>query len=149
MNSLQILWRVNILRLSNVWKFKFSDRQISTFYGSAQKNYKIAKESDIVEVSFKFGYDCLIKLAIIVAATQNLRVKSRQGHHTELIAKLADTLDDGDIVLIGNEWRTKRNNELYFGGFTITDKEMKSYLSWLGGVMSEVEKFLNKSGKLF
>jgi hypothetical protein len=130
-------------------KFKFTDRQLAIFYKSALNNFKIAKESKIPEVSFKFGYDCLVKLAIIVAAKGGLRVKSRAGHHAELIQKLAEILKDKKIVLVGNEWRTKRNNELYFGGLTFTVKEIKGYLGWLKDIFSRVEDLLGCNKKLF
>ena len=71
-------------------KFSFSQKQVNKYYQSALKDFNIAQKSNVPEVSFRFGYDSLLKLAIAVCAGNNLRIKSRQGHHVELINKLVN-----------------------------------------------------------
>jgi hypothetical protein len=66
-------------------KFHFSKRQIRKYYQSAIRDLKIASNSKIPEVIFRFSYDALVKLAIAVCAKNGLRVKARKGHHIELI----------------------------------------------------------------
>ncbi|MCK4553450.1 hypothetical protein KAU19_00615 [Candidatus Parcubacteria bacterium] len=86
---------------------------MKNYYNSAIRDLKIALASNVPEVIFKFCYDSLIKLAIVVCARNNLRVKSRQGHHIELLKKLSEILGNEDINIIGNEMRSKRNFDLY------------------------------------
>lgn len=124
--------------------FKFSSKQIQRYYDSAIKDYKITlkyKEPDIV---FVFSYNSLIKLAITVCAKNNLRVKSKKGHHVELIKKMAYFLKNQDIEIISNEMRQKRNLNLYGGIAIITEKESKMYLEFLKKVIKETNKYLGK-----
>jgi hypothetical protein len=129
--------------------FKFTEKQLKTFHKSAQESFKIAKESKISEVSFDFGYKCLVKLAIIMAAKEGLRVKSHTGHHKDLIEKLAEVLKDKNIIKIGDGWRIKRNSELYFGGPAFSPKEAESHIVWLKKVFMKVDDILGQSKKLF
>jgi hypothetical protein len=46
-------------------KLAFKEEQIDQFTKSAFHDLKIAEESDIPDVVFKFGYDALIKLGIV------------------------------------------------------------------------------------
>jgi len=126
-------------------KFKFTEKQIKNYYKSAVKDFKIAYQSDIPEVTFKFCYDVLLKLAIAVCAKNNLRVKARKGHHIELIKKLSDFLNDRDIMVIGNEMRSKRNWDLYSGGIIISEKEAKEYRKWIKAIILKVKDYLNKN----
>jgi len=124
-------------------KFSFSEKQIKTYYNSAVRDFKIAKNSDIPEVSFRFGYDALIKLAITICAKKGLKIKSRQGHRIELITKLSEFLKNKEIEILGNEMRTKRNRDLYDGGTLITTKQSKDYVNWIASVFEQIEKYLN------
>jgi hypothetical protein len=124
-------------------KFNFTANQMAKYFSSAKRDLKIAKDSIITEVAFRFAYDSLLKLAITVCAKNNLRVKARQGHHAELIAKLAELLNDNDIEVIANEMRSKRNWDLYGGGAIITDKETKEYLQWIADIFSKADDVLN------
>ena len=45
-------------------KLTFQKEQIDQFLLSARHDLKIAEESDIPDVVFKFGYDALIKLGV-------------------------------------------------------------------------------------
>jgi len=126
-------------------KFNFTARQIDKYFNSAKRDLSIAKSDVIAEVSFRFAYDSLLKLAIAVCASNNLRVKARQGHHTELIAKLARLLDDSDIEVIANEMRSKRNWDLYGGGAMISDKETKEYLRWIENIFFKAKSIFNSN----
>jgi hypothetical protein len=112
-------------------KFHFSKRQIRKYYQSAIRDLKIASNSKIPEVIFRFSYDALVKLAIAVCAKNGLRVKARKGHHVELIKKLSFYLKDPEIEILANEMRSKRNRDLYDGGILISEKEAKEYLEWV------------------
>lgn len=130
-------------------KFNFSKKQIETYYKSAIKDYKIAKDSDVPEVVFHFCYNSLIKLAISICSENSLRVKSRQGHHIELIEKLSKYLDDEEILTIGNEMRSKRNWDLYGGGIIISKKSAQEYLLWVKNILNKSQKYLDdKNSKL-
>lgn len=120
-------------------KFSFSQKQINKYYHSALGDLRIASDSTIPEVIFRFCYDALLKLAIVVCAKNGLRVKARQGHHIELIKKLAHYLKDSEIEILANEMRSKRNWDLYGGGILISAKEAKDYLKWTRLVFQKAE----------
>jgi hypothetical protein len=124
--------------------FQFSQFQIDKYHEAAYRDLKIAKETEISEVMFKFSYDVLIKTAIAICAKNNLRIKSRQGHHYELINKLAEILNDSEIRVIGNEMRYKRNKDLYEGGLMIDWKQARGYLDWVEEIFISAEKYLSK-----
>lgn len=102
----------------------------------------------MAEVAFRFSYDALLKLAIAACAKNNLRVKSRQGHHIELINKLSEILKDSDIKIIGQEMRSKRNWDIYGGGTSISEKEAKEFLKWAREIFIKSEVYLFKKKKL-
>ncbi len=110
-------------------KFHFTQKQIDQYLAAALRDQKIAADSATPEVIFHFCYNCLIKLGIAVCAENGLRVKARQGHHLELIKKLAEYLGNNDIQIIMDKMRQKRNWDLYGGGAVITGAEAKEYLS--------------------
>jgi len=120
-------------------KFNFSQRQIKKYYHSAFRDLKIALNSKIPEVIFRFSYDALIKLAIAICAKNNLRVKARKGHHMELIRKFSFYLRDSEIKVLANEMRSKRNMDLYEGGILISEKEAKEYLEWVKKIFQKAE----------
>lgn len=130
-------------------KFTFSDRQIKNYKNSALKDIKIASASNVPEVVFKFCYDALIKLSIAICAKNNLKIKSRQGHHIELLKKLSQILENKDINIIGNEMRSKRNFDLYCGGILISEKEAKEYLKWLKIIFRQIDDYLSETKKMF
>jgi len=129
-------------------KFVFTRHQVDKYYASAVRDLKIARRAEETEVSFRFCYDSLLKLAIAVCAKNNLRVKARQGHHIKLIDKLAEILHNQDIKIIGQEMRSKRNWDLYGGGIIISKKEAKEYLKWTADIFQEADRHLHKN-KLF
>ena len=120
--------------------FKFTRQQVEKYYKSAVRDFKIAAASGITEVAFRFCYDALLKLAIAVCAKKGLRVKSRRGHHVELINKLAFFLKDNEIELLANEMRSKRNWDLYGGGVIISQKEASEYLKWTKSIFQKTDK---------
>lgn len=130
-------------------KFIFSENQISKYHSSALRDFKIAKNSLENEVRFRFCYDALLKLAIAVCAKNNLRIKSRQGHHIKLIEKMAEILGDKDINIIGQEMRAKRNWDLYGGGILLSEKEAKEYLNWTENIFQEADKYFHTHSRLF
>jgi len=129
-------------------KFVFSHEQISRYYKSALRDLNIARNAKENEVAFRFCYDALLKLAIAISAKNNLRIKSRQGHHIKLIDKLAEILDDADIKIIGQEMREKRNWDLYGGGTVISQKETAEYLKWTENIFKEGNDYLHRSSRL-
>ena len=130
-------------------KQKFTDRQIEKYFNSALRDFKIAVNSEVPEVIFKFCYDSLLKIAITICARNNLRVKSRAGHHIELLKKLAECLDNEDILIVSNEMRKKRNFDLYSGGVLTSEKEALEYKEWLKKIVVQAEEYLSVSQKLF
>jgi len=123
-------------------KFYFSEKQIRQYYQSALRDFKIASQSDLAEVKFRFSYDALLKIAITLCAYNGLRVKAKLGHHIELLEKLSACLKDPEIQLIGNEMRNKRNWDLYGGGNIISQKEADGYLDWLEEIVIRTKKYL-------
>lgn len=120
-------------------KFNFSKNQIRRYHQSALRDLKIASTSRVPEVTFRFCYDALLKLAIAVCAKNGLRVKARKGHHIELIKKLSFYLKDSEIEILANEMRAKRNWDLYGGGVLISEKEAKDYLRWINKIFQKIE----------
>lgn len=129
-------------------KFTFKSSQVQQYYAAACKDFLIAKRSNVIEVRFRFSYDALLKLAIAIAAKNGQRVKARQGHHVKLIEYLAHALRDKDVLLFGNDMRTKRNRELYDGGTLLSHKDVDDYILWLEKVFETVEKLFRGSEKL-
>src|SRR6056297_3285528 len=126
-------------------KLDFSQKQINKYYRAAKKDLKIAINSNISEVSFRFCYDALLKLAIAVCAKKGLRVKSKKGHHVALIKKLSSYLNNSEIKILANEMRSKRNRGLYSGGISISTKEVKDYTNWTKNIFKKANKsFFNK-----
>lgn len=123
-------------------RFSFSKRQTKDYLQSALRDFSIASASDVPEVSFRFCYDALLKLSIAVCAANNLRVKSRQGHHIELIKKLSSYLDDAEIELIAGEMRAKRNWDLYGGGILISKKDAAGYVVWSKEIIKNGRRYI-------
>lgn len=130
-------------------KQKFTDRQIKKYFNSALRDFKIAYDSDVLEIVFRFSYDSLLKIAITICAKNNLRVKSRAGHHIELLKKLSEYLNNENILIMGNEMRKKRNFDLYSGGALISEKEVSDYRELLKKIITQAEEYLDIDQKLF
>src|SRR5258706_11340836 len=101
-------------------RFSFTKEQLDAYLKSSQRDFNIAQESDVAEVVFKFAYDAMLKLAIFLAAKKGYKTRSVPGHHIKLLEKLAEILNQDDIVVVAEEMRQKRNLDLYQGGFYIS-----------------------------
>ena len=112
-------------------KLTFQEQQINQFLLSAQHDLKIAEESDVPDVIFKFGYDALIKLGIALIAKKGCKVRSTAGHHVKILEKLSQLLKDEDILVLGNKMRQERNVNLYDGGFFVGEKDSLEYLEFV------------------
>jgi len=112
-------------------KLTFQEKQIDQFLLSAQHDLKIAEESNVPDVVFKFGYDALIKLSIALIARKGYKVRSKAGHHVKILEKLSQLLKDEDVLVFGNKMRQERNVNLYDGGFFVGEKDSLEYLEFV------------------
>ena len=112
-------------------KLAFKEEQIDQFLMSARHDLKIAEESNIPDVVFKFSYDALIKLGIALIAKKGYKVRSKAGYHIKILEKLSQLLKDEDIVVLGNKMRQERNVNLYDGGFFVGEKDSLEYLEFV------------------
>jgi hypothetical protein len=112
-------------------KLAFKEEQINQFLKSALHDLKIAEESNIADVVFKFSYDALIKLSIALVAQKGYKVRSTPGHHVKILEKLSQLLKDEDILVLGNKMRQERNANLYDGGFFVGEKDSLEYLEFV------------------
>ena len=123
-------------------KFNFSHDQINRYYQAATKDLRLAASAGAPELVFYVCYNIIVKIAMAVCAKNNLRVKSRTGHHIELIGKLAEFLKDKKIEDIAGKMRNKRNKDLYDGGVIISDKEADFYLSFCKKLVQRADSYL-------
>ena len=112
-------------------KLAFKEEQIGQFLKSALHDLKIAKESDVSDVIFKFSYDALIKLGIAFIAKKGYKVRSTAGHHIKILEKMSQLLKDEDILVLGNKMRQERNVNLYDGRFFVGEKDSLEYLEFV------------------
>jgi len=123
-------------------EFKFTKGQIQSYLNSAEKDLKIASNSNVPEVIFQFSYNALIKLGIISIAKHGYRAHSKTGHHAKILEKLAELLGDDEVAVVGNLMRKTRNIELYSGGSVITDKQAREYLEFCTKITQTVRRHL-------
>jgi hypothetical protein len=119
-------------------KLTFQEKQIDQFLLSARHDLKIAEESDVPDVVFKFSYDALIKLGIMLIAKKGYKVRSTAGHHIKILEKLSQLLKDEDIVVLGNKMRQERNVNLYAGGIFVGEKDGLEYLEFVKSTFKKV-----------
>ena len=115
-------------------KLKFSDDQIDQFVKSGLHDLRIAEESDVPDVTFKFSYDALVKLGIALIARKGYKIRSSPGHHVKIIEKLSQILKDEDVMVLGNKMRQERNINLYDGGYFVGEKDSREYFSFVKGL---------------
>ena len=120
-------------------KLVFKKEQIEQFLKSALHDLKIAEESNIPDVVFKFSYDALIKLGIALIAKKGYKIRSTAGHHIKILEKLSQLLKDEDILVLGNKMRQERNLNLYDGGFFVGEKDSQEYLVFVRIVFKNAE----------
>ena len=118
-------------------KITFQEEQTDRFLLSARHDLRIAEESDIPDVVFKFSYDALIKLGIMLIAKKGYKVRSAAGHHIKILEKLSQLLKDEDIVVLGNKMRQERNVNLYDGGIFVGEKDSIEYLKFIKGAFKK------------
>lgn len=117
-------------------KFKFVNSQLENYLASAEHSLKIAKDSNVPEVIFKFSYEAMIKLGIHLIAKEGYRTRSVPGHHFKIIEKISQILKSQEIFDIGNKIREKRNADFYDCCLIISEKDSKE-------IMEFVEKIFN------
>lgn len=124
-------------------KFSFSFKQIENYYRGATRDFNMLRKGKYEpEIIFFFSYNVVIKISIAVCAKRSLRIKSKTGHHVALISKLAEILDDEDIVAMAGKMRMKRNKDLYSGGLPISKKEADFYFDFCKDLIKKAESFL-------
>ena len=123
-------------------EFKFSSEQIKRYYQAAAKDLRLASLANEPELAFYACYNIVVKAAMAVCARQGKRVKSRTGHHLELITALAEALKDDDILITANKMRSKRNRDLYEGGAIISEREVEFYFSFCRDLLKKVDDYL-------
>jgi hypothetical protein len=123
-------------------KLKFTADKIAQFIASAERNVAIATESGVPEVVFKFAYDALIKVGIVLIASQGYKVRSRVGHHVRIIEKMAEILNEPDVVVLGNKMRQDRNIDLYEGGGYVSEKDSQASLAFVKATLGKAKQFL-------
>lgn len=121
-------------------KLVFKKEQIEQYLKSALHDLKIAEESDIPDVVFKFSYDALIKFGIVLIAKKGYKIRSTTGHHVKILEKLSQLLKDEDILVLGNKMRQERNLNLYAGGFSVGVKDSCEYLDFVKKVFKKADK---------
>lgn len=112
-------------------KISFSSEQLAKILVSANKDLKIAEKSKEIEITFKFSYDAFLKFCIYIVARKGYKARSFPGHHQKIIEQTAEILKDELICSIGNEFRKKRNFDLYECLFTVSDKDTKEYFEFI------------------
>lgn len=123
-------------------ELNFSFDQINKYYQSAAKDLRLAASAGAPELAFYACYNVIVKIAMAVCAKNNLRVKSKAGHHTELISKLSEYLNDPEIEDIANKMRIKRNRDLYDGGTTTSEKEASVYILFCKKLIKQADSYL-------
>jgi len=120
-------------------KLAFKKEQIEQFLQSALHDLKIAEESDIPDVVFKFGYDALMKLGIALINREGYKIRSVSGHHIKILEKMSRILEEEDVLVLGNKMRQERNSNLYDGGFFVGDKDSREYLEFVKKMFKKSE----------
>lgn len=118
-------------------KLTFKKEQIDQFLKSALHDLKIAEDSDISDVIFKFSYDAIIKLGIALIAKKGYKVRSTAGHHVKILEKLSQLLKYEDILVLGNKMRQERNTNLYDGGFFVGEKDSLEYFKFVNSTFKK------------
>lgn len=126
-----------------------SPQTIKNYLSNVTKDLKIASDGKYSEVTFSFSYNALVKMGVALIAISGYKIKSRIGHHIKIIEKIAEILNNKDIMVIGEAMRKKRNSDLYQGGVFISEKESQDYLKFVKKVLIDVEKYLKTQNSLF
>ena len=108
------------------------------FCHNAKKDLSVAKNSNVNEVIFTFAYQAFLKFGISAIAQEGYKVKSRMGHHIQIIHKLSEILNDEQVGFYGEAMRRKRNIDLYAGGTIVTKKEALEYLKFIEEISKNI-----------
>jgi len=125
-------------------KFEFTKEQTQKHLNNSLKDLQIANRVGIIDVKFNYAYSALLKAGIALLSSSGRRIKSVPGHQVKIIQILAQLLDDKSIEDLGNVMRTKRNQDFYGGGVEITEKECRSYINFVEGVVAKVGGLIKK-----
>jgi hypothetical protein len=112
-------------------KQKFTAQQLQSFERSAKEDLAIAAESEYTQVRFRFSYDALLKLGILLTAREGYKARSVPGHHIKLLEALAAFSGTPDVEVVADTMRQKRNMDLYEGGAYVSDSEASEYLKFV------------------
>jgi hypothetical protein len=86
-------------------KLNFTENQIQQLSDLADHGLGIAASSGIKDVVFKFRYDALIKIGVLLIAKQGYKVRSSAGRHVKILEKLSELLNDNDILVLSDKMR--------------------------------------------
>ena len=132
-------------------KFNFSAEEIRKRFEGVRRDLEIAAKDPFPEVRFTYGYQALIKTGTALLAREGLKVRSIPGHHVKILERMSETLNDPDILALGNGMRMKRNQDLYGGGELITEKEAADYFAFVRKVfklaLRKEPKIMPKPGR--
>ena len=123
-------------------KLNFTTVQIEKYFDNALKDIRIAKQDDFREVRFNYTYTAFIKAGITLLSYYGAKVRSVPGHHVKIIERMAEILEDENVMTVGNLMRSKRNLDFYDGGIDVTAKECKEYLEFVGKILNKIEKMI-------
>lgn len=112
-------------------KQEFSQNELNKYKKAAERDLSIAHKDKEIEVIFHFSYMALLKIGIYTIAKEGYRVKSRPGHHVQIIEVLSGILKSKDIAIIGDKMRRDRNLDLYSASALITRTDVEIYYKFV------------------
>ena len=115
----------------------FSPQQLEDILISAKRQLEIASDSDVPEIVFKFSYDALIKLGILILAQNGYKFRSIPGHHRKIIETVSLILKDDSFKSVGDQMRRQRNMDLYDCAFLASDKDTQEYLDFIKNIFNK------------
>jgi hypothetical protein len=115
----------------------FSSQQLEDIWLSAKRQLEIASDSDVPEIVFKFSYEALVKLGILILAQNGYKIRSIPGHHRKIIETTSLILQDDSFRLMGEQMRRQRNMDLYDCAFLVSDKDVKEYLDFIKDIFNK------------
>jgi len=86
-------------------KLNFTPTQLKNYRLAVSHDLQIAKSSSQPEVIFEFSYKALMRFGIALIAKNGYRVRSITGHHVKILEKMAEILNDENILILGNKMR--------------------------------------------
>lgn len=121
-------------------KFRFDEKQIRRYFEAAFRDLKIAREDQFPEVRFTYSYQALIKAGIaLIARTGQVKARSVPGHHVKVLQKMSEILNNPDVFTIGNAMRMKRNEDLYGGAESVSEKDADDYFAFVEKILQAMK----------